>query len=35
MVNAVADCIVEDYEGLADGLKLPDERGRYVIAAAK
>jgi len=35
MVNAVADCVVEDYEGLADGLKLPDDRDRHVIAAAK
>jgi hypothetical protein len=35
MVDAVADCIVEDYEGLADGLKLPDERNRHVVAAAK
>lgn len=34
MVDAVADCLVTGYEGLADGLKIPDEGDRHVIAAA-
>jgi hypothetical protein len=35
MIRAVPDCLVEGYEGLADGLKIPDEGDRHVIAAAK
>ena len=34
LVNrAVADCIVEGYEGLVDGLALPDPNDRHVLAA--
>lgn len=35
MIEAVPDCMVEGYEGLADGLGLPDEDDRHVVAAAK
>lgn len=35
MIEAVPDCLVTGYEGLADGLELPDENDRHVIAAAK
>lgn len=35
MNRAVPDAMVDGYEGLAGGLKLPDERDRHVIAAAK
>lgn len=35
MVRAVPDCLVTGYEGLADGLDLPDENDRHVVAAAK
>jgi hypothetical protein len=31
MIRAVPDCTVEGYEGLADGLKLPDENDRHVV----
>jgi hypothetical protein len=35
LMNAsVPDCLVEAYEPLVDGLKLPDEDDRHVLAAA-
>jgi hypothetical protein len=34
MNAAVPDCLIEDYEHLIDGLKLPDEDDRHVLAAA-
>lgn len=34
MNSAVADCLVEGYEPLIDGLKLPDSNDRHVLAAA-
>ena len=34
MNRAVADCVVEGYEGLVDGLVLPDPNDRHVLAAA-
>lgn len=34
MNEAVQDCLVEDYEGLIDGLNLPDMDDRHVLAAA-
>ena len=34
MNRAVADCIVVGYEGLVDGLTLPDPDDRHVLAAA-
>ena len=34
MNAAVADCLVEGYEPLIDGLKLPDPNDRHVLAAA-
>jgi predicted nucleic acid-binding protein len=34
MNAAVADCLVEGYEPLIDGLKLPDPDDRHVLAAA-
>lgn len=34
MNRAVADCIVVGYEGLIDGLTLPDPDDRHVLAAA-
>jgi predicted nucleic acid-binding protein len=34
MKCAVPDCIVENYEGLIDGLTLPDPDDRHVLAAA-
>jgi predicted nucleic acid-binding protein len=34
MNKAVRDCLVEDYEPLIDGLKLPDSGDRHVLAAA-
>ncbi len=34
ITSAVPDCLVTGYEGVADGLKLPDESDRHVIAAA-
>jgi predicted nucleic acid-binding protein len=34
MNSAVRDCLVEGYEPLIDGLKLPDPDDRHVLAAA-
>lgn len=34
MCAAVRDCLVNDYEGLVDGLQLPDPSDRHVLAAA-
>jgi PIN domain len=34
MNQAVPDCLVHSYEGLIDGLKLPDADDRHVLAAA-
>jgi len=34
MNAAVPNCIVRDYESLADGLELPDDNDRHVLAAA-
>ena len=34
MNNAVPDCPVTGYEGLIDGLTLPDPDDRHVLAAA-
>ncbi|MEJ8857061.1 PIN domain-containing protein [Variovorax robiniae] len=34
MCSAIPDCLVEGYEPLIDGLKLPDARDRHVLAAA-
>jgi predicted nucleic acid-binding protein len=34
MNGAVRDCLVENYEPLMDGLKLPDPDDRHVLAAA-
>jgi hypothetical protein len=34
MNKAVPDCLVTGYEGLIDGLKLPDPDDRHVLAAA-
>lgn len=34
MTQAVPDCIVSGFEGLIDGLKLPDPDDRHVLAAA-
>jgi hypothetical protein len=34
MNKAVPDCLVTGYEGLIDGLKLPDRDDRHVLAAA-
>ncbi|GAA0677137.1 PIN domain-containing protein [Kitasatospora atroaurantiaca] len=34
MNGAVRDCIVNDYEPLIEGLKLPDPNDRHVLAAA-
>ncbi len=34
MNNAVRDCLVESYEGLIEGLTLPDPGDRHVLAAA-
>ena len=34
MIEAVPDCLVTGYESLIDGLELPDERDRHVLAAA-
>jgi predicted nucleic acid-binding protein len=34
MVQAVADCLVVDFEPLIEGLKLPDADDRHVLAAA-
>jgi hypothetical protein len=34
MTEAVADCIVTGFEGLIDGLTLPDADDRHVLAAA-
>jgi len=34
MREAVADCLVEDYERLIEGLRLPDPDDRHVLAAA-
>lgn len=34
MNDAVRDCLVTSYDGLADGLDLPDADDRHVIAAA-
>ncbi|MEV6983841.1 PIN domain-containing protein [Sphaerisporangium sp. NPDC051017] len=34
MLQAVADCLVTDFEPLIDGLKLPDPDDRHVLAAA-
>ncbi|WP_352447313.1 PIN domain-containing protein [Mesorhizobium sp. M0013] len=34
MNQAVPDCLVGDYEDLIDGLKLPDDNDRHVLAAA-
>ncbi len=31
---AFPDAMVENYEGLIEGIKLPDEKGRHVLAAA-
>lgn len=34
MIEAVPDCLVTGYEDLIQGLKLPDEKDRHVLAAA-
>ena len=34
MNRAIADCMVSGYEGLIDGLTLPDPNDRHVLAAA-
>jgi predicted nucleic acid-binding protein len=34
MNSAVRDCLIEDYETLIEGLKLPDPDDRHVLAAA-
>lgn len=34
MNQAVPDCMVDDYAGMATDVKLPDERDRHVVAAA-
>jgi len=34
MNSAVRDCLVEGYEPLIEGLKLPDADDRHVLAAA-
>lgn len=34
MDEAVADCLVKNYEPLIEGLKLPDPKDRHVLAAA-
>ncbi|GAB2823254.1 hypothetical protein GCM10027176_29530 [Actinoallomurus bryophytorum] len=34
MNNSVPDCLVDGYEALTDGLKLPDPDDRHVLAAA-
>ncbi len=34
MNAAVPDCLVSNYQGLADGISLPDENDRHVVAAA-
>jgi hypothetical protein len=34
IVSSIPDCLVRGYEGFADGLKLPDEGDRHVVAAA-
>ncbi|NBE97058.1 PIN domain-containing protein [Nonomuraea sp. KC401] len=34
MIDAVPDCIVEGYEPIVEGLKLPDPDDRHVLAAA-
>ena len=34
MIEAVPDCLVTGYESLIDGLELPDEGDRHVLAAA-
>ncbi|UBU14099.1 PIN domain-containing protein [Nonomuraea gerenzanensis] len=34
MIDAVPDCIVEGYEPIIEGLKLPDPDDRHVLAAA-
>ncbi len=34
MTEAVADCMVEDFEGLIDSVTLPDPDDRHVLAAA-
>ncbi len=34
MNAAIPDCLVENYDGLADGIELPDEDDRHVLAAA-
>lgn len=34
MINAVPDCLVEEYESIIEGLKLPDPDDRHVLAAA-
>jgi len=34
MTEAVADCLVTGYEGLIDGIELPDPDDRHVVAAA-
>lgn len=34
MVQAVPDCLVENYSPLIEGLELPDENDRHVLAAA-
>lgn len=34
MVKAVPDCLVTGYEPLIDGIRLPDEGDRHVVAAA-
>jgi hypothetical protein len=34
MIRAIPDCLVTGYEGLIDGLDLPDPDDRHVLAAA-
>lgn len=34
MNEAVPDCVVTGYDGLADGIELPDDGDRHVLAAA-
>jgi len=34
IIDAVPDCLVEGYQPLMDGLKLPDKDDRHVLAAA-
>ena len=35
MNNSVPDCLVTNYEKLAESLELPDPDDRHILAAAK